>query len=161
MPDRPTRRDIVAPHVHDTVCYVLAQGEPVTATALAQRDANRMRATARGRVGRDIRPIKPARFRTLRPEGSWLLMVFLCTGDDLARLVAWVKEDVARAERIRFYHHETTDPAPLLRPWAGAGLPMPRIDAFRDQRSVSARFGQDIVQRIVDDFGPPARRPPI
>jgi hypothetical protein len=85
----------------------------------------------------------------------------LCEGDDLADLIVWAAKGADRPERIRFYFEESLRPGTPLQTWAASGLGMPRIDAFTDQASLSARIGQDIVQRIADDFGPPVRRPPL
>lgn len=159
--DDETRRTIVRPHIHDTCCYLLSAHAPCTQTAKQQQAANRMR-TSPTPVGRDIVLIDYQAAATLTPPKSWLLVALLCEGDDIAPLVSWVKADVRRRlDRVRFYRHESTQPEPLLRPWVNADLPPPRIDTFSDQRGLSARFGQDILLQIAEDWGPNPRRPPV
>ncbi len=160
-PDDRTRETIVRPHIHDTRCFVTTAHPPCTETAREQQAANRMILGPSPR-GRDIVLTDYDHIAKVALPKSWLLIALLCAGDDIAPLATWVKQDVRpRVDRVRFYHHEKTDPATILKAWVDAGLPFPRIDSFRDQRALSARFGQDILLQIVDDWGPRQDRPPV
>lgn len=160
-PGDETRRSRIIEHMHGTRCYLVADHTPCNEAAVRQQAANRMRATSRGPVGRDIVPLAQPDFVRAKAPPSWLAIVLLRPGDDLAGLVVWAKEHRAALDRIHFYHQAGLDPRPLLKPWADAGLPAPRVEAFHGQRDLSAPIGRLINRHIDADHGPVVRRPPV
>jgi hypothetical protein len=90
-----------------------------------------------------------------------LAIVLLCVGEDLTSLADWGRKNRTQLDRFHFFHHESLAPGLLLRSWATAGLPMPRIATFRGQRDLNAPLGRLINRQIEADHDGTARRPPI
>ena len=154
MPVDPARRAVILAHMHDTLTY-LATGQPAC-DAIRDKEAaaTRPRVTPQ-RTGRRIRPMKIADLGVLRPEGSWLLVVLLCPGDDVGSLTRWASRlPVLDRRRIRLFQHPDVDLAVALAPWMKARLPPVSVDLAPNQVVLHHTLGQYINERIWLDHGP-------
>lgn len=146
LKDFPDWHEVVARNWRKTKAYLLAFREPCIRIAADELDAIR-----RNRV---LVGLSAGALSRWRPEGSWMLAVILCPGDDVAPLTAWLARHEADPARVRFYAHPGTDVFAALEAWREAGLGAPRVDDDVDAwPRLHKRFGNDLAVQILQDWG--------
>lgn len=139
----PDFSEVVRAHHSKSVGFVVAASAP----CLGIRDDEI------ARVRRNLRPVTPPGLPTPPPEGSWILAVMLCPGDDTASVAAWAATlHPSLVDRIRFYHHPDTDLVAALTAWYAAGLPDPLTAEISDFASFHKQFGLDFNNQVYRDF---------
>lgn len=142
----PDWHDVVAANWKRTTGFLLAFREP----CITIRDDE----IASIRKNRVLVDLDASSLASWRPPASWMLAVILCSDDDVAPVVDWVGRWKAEPARIHFYAHADTDPFQVLRPWADAGLPPPRVEeGVSSWRHLHKRFSLDLSIRILQDWG--------
>lgn len=146
---RPQWSELVRRHIHDTVGYVLRLGDAGPCRDLQEKETG-------DRVpGRRYRGLQARDLADFRPDGSWLLGVLLCDGDDLRPLVGWIRgHDPADLDRVRFYHPPNADLRTALAPWVAAALPPPLAFPVATWEAFHKMFGYHHATQVYADFAP-------
>ncbi len=138
-----TFRDVVVNHHRESDAVLIASHEPCITIANDER---------RKVAGRSFRVIRAEDLDAVTLQGSWILAVVLCPGDDLASLIRWVAEGDRDPRRILFYLHTTTDARAAFGEWHRAGLPIHSTWVVRDWVELHKHFGNAWNLRVFDDF---------
>lgn len=112
----------------------------------------RIRAQEEKVPGRDFQGATPQGLSKLQLEGSWIVGVLLCPGDDTRAVANWATSlGPDEIDRIRFYYMPGTDLVGALAAWYGVGLPDPVTAEIEDWPTFHKTFGRDHANQVYQD----------
>lgn len=133
---------VVRGHWKQTTGFLLASAEP----CLSIRDQE-----LESVGGRALASRSPKDLERWNPPRSWILAVIVCPGDSLQPVVDWVHRHRADPDRVWFFLHPRTDPAPL-RSWLEAGHDTVHVDSVSNWQELHKLFGLALNDRVYADW---------
>lgn len=134
---------VVRTNHHRTTGYLLASSPPCI----------KIRNDEIQRINRKTIPLTLAELKDLEPEGSWLLGVILCPGDDTTEVSRFAHRTHS-PHRIRFFAHPKTEISTTLESWKAAGHHKARIDLVASWKQLHPLFGLALNDQVYHDFAP-------
>jgi hypothetical protein len=126
-----------------TTAFLLATCQP----CLEVRD----REVAAVGDNRNLQVLQAGDLAGWQPNGSWLLAVLLCGGDETRSLASWARKQRIDAGRIHFYLHVDAS-LETLEGWHQAGLPLGRVtDGIDDWKRLHKFLGLALNETIAQD----------